>query len=139
MDSNILVKLVLNEAGSKEARATVADVLKKGYTLHTVDFALAEGLNVVWKHANVLKDLKAQEAQPTAEDLTKVYDALNIVTAREIAQETTQIALTHNITVYDALYIAATQKLNATLYTADQKLCNIANGIANSKLLKPKT
>jgi predicted nucleic acid-binding protein len=126
----------MNEPGSKEARATVADVLKKGYTLHTVDLALAEGLNVVWKHANLLKDLKVEEAEPTAEDLIKVYDGLNIVTAREIAQETTQIALTQNITVYDALYIAAAQKLNGTLYTGDQKLCKIANRITSSKTTK---
>lgn len=113
--------------------------MKKGYTLHTVDLALVEGLNVVWKHANVLKDLKAEEAGAAAEDLTKVYDGLNIVTAREIAQEAEQLALAQNITVYDALYIAAAQKLNGTLYTADQKLCTTANKITNSKLLKPKT
>ena len=129
----------MNEPGSKEARATVAGVLKKGYTLHTVDFALAEGLNVVWKHVNVLKDLKVEDAAPAAEDLTRVYDGLNIVMAREIAQEATQIALAQNITVYDALYIAAAQKLNGTLYTADQKLSTTANKITNTKLLKPKT
>lgn len=68
--------------------------------------------------------------------MTRIYDKIDILTTREIAEETTDIALTQNITVYDALYIAATQKLNATLYTADQKLHNIANKITNTKLLK---
>jgi predicted nucleic acid-binding protein len=49
-----------------------------------------------------------------------------------------RIAITQNITVYDALYIAAAHKLNATLYTADQKLYAKATQITKSKLLKPK-
>ena len=136
MDSNILVKLVLNEAGSKEARASVADALKKGYALHTVDIALAEGLNVIWKHANALKDLKMKEARPATEDLTRVYDGLNIVTAREIAAEAVRIALAQNITVYDSLYIAGAQKLKGILFTADWKLCVTAKKISNARMLK---
>lgn len=138
MDANILVKLVMNEPGSKEARVHVSDSLKKGYTLHTVDLALAESLNAIWKHVNVLKDLKAEEAKPAIKDLTRIYDGLSIVTSREITEETAQVALTQNITVYDSLYIAAAQKLKGTLYTADQKLCTTANKITNSKLLKPR-
>jgi predicted nucleic acid-binding protein len=93
---------------------------------------------VIWKHANLIKDLKPEEATQAIEDLTRIYDRLNIVATREVAQETAQIALTQNIAIYDALFIAAAQKLNGTLYTADQKLCNTANKTANSKLLKPE-
>ncbi len=139
LDSNILVKLVLNEVGSKEARAEIASALKKGYTLHTIDLALAECLNVIWKHTNVLKDLKVEEANPAVEDLTRIYDGLNIITAREIAAEAVTVALTKNVSAYDSLYIAAAQKINGALYTADQKLYDIANGSVNTKLLKPKT
>ena len=138
LDSNILVKLVMNESGSKEARAAVANILKKGGALYTVDLALAEGLNVIWKHASVLKDLELEEANSAVEDLARIYDGLNIIAAREITTEAMHVALTQNISVYDALYIAAAQKMNGTLYTADQKLCNAANGITNTKLLKPK-
>ena len=113
--------------------------MKKGYTLYTVDLALAECLNVIWKHANLLLDLKAEEAKSAVEDLIKVYDGLNIITTREITEETMNIALIQNVTVYDALYIAVAQKVNGTLYTADQKLCTTANTITNSKLLKPPT
>jgi predicted nucleic acid-binding protein len=138
LDSNILVKLVLNEQGSKEAQAHIVNALQKGYTLHTVDIALAESLNVIWKHVNLLKDLLPQEVPQTIEDLTKIYDKLNIVKTREITIETAQIAQTQNLTVYDALFIAAAQKLNGTLYTADQKLYITANKIRTARLLKPK-
>jgi predicted nucleic acid-binding protein len=129
----------MNESGSREARATVANILKKGYTLYTVDLALAEGLNVIWKHMNILKDLKLEEANSAVEDLTRIYDGLNIIATREITAEAMHVALTQNISVYDSLYIAAAQKMNGTLYTADQKLCNAANAITNTKPLKPKT
>ena len=99
---------------------------------------MAEGLNVIWKHASVLKDLKAEEAKPTTEDLKRIYDGLNIIATREIAAEAMHVALTQNISVYDSLYIAAAQKINGTLYTADQKLCNVTNGSVNTKLLKLK-
>jgi len=112
--------------------------MKKGYTLHTVDIALAEGLNAIWKHANLIKDLKKEETKPTTQDLTKIYDEIGTLTTRELTEEAMDIALTQNITIYDSLYIAATQKLNGTLYTADQKLHNTTNKITNSKLLRTK-
>ena len=71
------------------------------------------------------------------QDLLTIYDNLTIVPARVVAEEAINIAATKNASVYDALYIALTQKLNGTLYTADQKLCTTANTITNTKLLKP--
>jgi predicted nucleic acid-binding protein len=126
----------MNESGSQEARTNVSGSLKKGYILHTVDLALAESLNAIWKHVKVLKDLKAEDAKSASKDLIRVYNRLSIVPSRTIASEATQIALTHNITVYDSLYIAAAHELKGTLYTADQQLCSTANKITNSKMLK---
>ena len=131
------MKLTLNEANSKEARRTVNTYLEKDFVLHTVDIALAESLNAVWKHTKIVKDLKSEEAKETARDLVKICDKLDKLTTQELAEEATHIALTQDITLYDALYIAAAQKLNATFFTADQKLHNIAGKITNSKLLKP--
>jgi predicted nucleic acid-binding protein len=114
---------VLNESDSTEARAEVSGFLRKGYSLCTVDIALAECLNVIWKHTNLLKDLKPEEASLAVEDLKKLYDELAITSTRELKDEAMHIAISQNITVYDALFIAAAQKINATLYTADKKLC----------------
>ena len=139
LDANILVKLVLHEEDSKIAREAVTNASKKGMAVYTVDVALAEALNVLWKHVNTVKDLKIEEAMPVVEDLARVYDRLNIVKAREIVAPATQIALSQNITVYDALYFAAAQQLNGTLYTADLKLCNAAKRYVNVRLLKAET
>ena len=88
-----------------------------------MDIALAECLNVIWKHTNLFKDLDPKEASLAIEDLTKLYDDLSITPTRELKDQAMHIAITQNITVYDALFIAAAQKINATLYTADKKLC----------------
>ncbi len=131
------MKLVLSEPGSKEARANVKSYLKKGYALYTVDIALAECLNVIWKHTTLLSDLTVEDTKSAVEYLLKVHNDLNIIATRDLAEETINIAQTKKTPVYDALYVALTQKLNGTLYTADQKLCTTANTITNTKLLKP--
>ena len=99
-----------------------------------MDIALAECLNVIWKHTNLLKDLKQEEASLAIEDLTKLYDDLTITPTREIKDQAMHIAISQNIPVYDALFIAAAQKINATLYTADKKLCEKTDKLIKSKL-----
>ncbi len=133
------MKLVLNEQGSKEARANLLGFLKKGYALYTVDLALAECLNAIWKHVNLLSELKVENAKLAVGDLTRVFDKLNVVTAREVSEEALNIALTQNVPVYDALYIALSQKLDGSLYTADQKLYATAKAVTKTKLLKLTT
>jgi predicted nucleic acid-binding protein len=125
---------VLNESDSTEVRNEVTKFLKKGYILCTVDIALAECLNVIWKHTNLLKDLKTKEAILAIEDLTKLYDDLAITPTRELKDQAMHIAISQNITVYDALFIAAAQKINAPLYTADKKLCERTDKLIISKL-----
>jgi predicted nucleic acid-binding protein len=99
-----------------------------------VDIALSECLNVIWKHTNLLKDLEPQEANLSIEDLTKLYDDLANISTRKIGDQAMQIAISQKITVYDALFIAAAQKLNATLYTADKRLCAKANQFVKTRL-----
>jgi predicted nucleic acid-binding protein len=103
-----------------------------------VDIALAECLNVIWKHTNLIKDINPQEAASAVKDLIELYDRLTIIPTIELRELALEIAISLNITVYDSLYIAAAQKNNATLYTADQKLCANAKKTAKLKLIKSK-
>jgi predicted nucleic acid-binding protein len=125
---------VLNESDSTEVRNEVTNFLKKGYSLCSVDIALVECLNVIWKHTNLLKDLDHKEESLAIEDLTKLYDDLAITPTRELKDQAMHIAISQNITVYDALFISAAQKINATLYTADKKLCAKTDKLIKSKL-----
>jgi len=130
-----LVKLVTDEPGSKEARAKVKNLLREEYLLYTVDIALGESLNAIWKHVNIHRDLKMGEVESTIHDLTKIYDAIRVLTTRELSREAMEIALAENITIYDSVYIAAARKLKATLITADKKLYHTSKKMVQSELL----
>ncbi len=135
LDSSILVKLVLAEPGSREAKELVVSLLRDGYTLHTVDIALAESLNAVWKHVVIHKDLEAEAVRDVLEDLIRIYSKLGVLSTPELSEEAMEISLIHKIAVYDSLYIAAARKLGTTLYTADKRLHDESRGIASSRLL----
>jgi predicted nucleic acid-binding protein len=81
--------------------------------------------------------LKPDEAVTAAEDLVKIFAGLKIETTSDLAADALNISSTRNLAVYDSLYVAASKKLGGTLYTADQKLHEVACKIANSILLKP--
>ena len=135
LDSNVLIKLIVNEPNSEKARRRIREVIEKNFSLYTIDIALAESLNALWKHVKLHRDLQKREAESAAKDLKELYDSLNVITTRELLDESVETALTWDITVYDSLYVAAAKKLRATLYTADQKLYNISKKIVSSELL----
>jgi predicted nucleic acid-binding protein len=131
------VKLVINEPNSKEAQKTVQSFLKKRFSLFTVDIALAESLNAIWKHTNIHKDLDLHDAKSAVRDLIEMHSKMQILTTGELAEKTATIAQSQDLTVYDALYVAATQKLKAVLLTSDKKLYTAVAKITKVRLLKP--
>lgn len=135
LDSNVLIKLIVNEPNSEKARRRVREVIEENFSLYIIDIALAESLNALWKHVKLHRDLQKREAESAAKDLKELYDSLNVITTRELLDEAVEIALTWDITVYDSLYVTAAKKLRATLYTADQKLYNVSKKIVSSELL----
>ena len=129
------MKLVVDEPGSKEARKTVKSLLRDDFSLYTVDIALAECLNAVWKHAIIHRDLKMEEVESTINDLTRIYDAVTVISTRELSGEAMKIALTEKISIYDSVYIAAAMKLKATLITADKKLYDASKGMVSARTI----
>lgn len=111
--------------------------MEKGYLLYTVDNALVECLNVIWKHATLLSDINLEDAKSAVEYLLKIYGRLNAVTVKDLAAETMAIAKSLKVPIYDALYIALAQRENSILFTSDKKLCKAANAVIDVKLLEP--
>ncbi len=129
------MKLVLAEPSLEKVRSRIWKTLEEGCSLYAVDLTLIEGLNTIWKHAKLYNALKEDEALSAAKDLAEIYDGLNILTIRELLDEAIKLTLKLGITIYYSLQVAATQKLKAILYTADQKLYNISKNIVASELL----
>jgi len=132
LDSSFLVKLILKENGSDKAREMARSWSATGEALVTLDIALPEALNAIWKHCLKIGDLPRSEALKAAEDLLRIWRFLNVHSSKELAEEAFKLALEENITVYDALYIQLARSTGGGLATFDGKLSRIArkHGIA---------
>ncbi len=132
LDASFLVKLVLEEKGSEKARSLARIWARNGETLATIDLALPESLNAIWKHCRKIGDLDTDEAYETIRDLLKLWTTLRIYSSKEVTREAFKLAVEEDITVYDALYIQLAISTRASLATFDEKLAEIAtkHGVA---------
>ncbi len=126
LDASFLVKLVLDEEGSKKALNMPRLWARSGEALATIDLALPEALNAIWKHTLKIGDLSRDEATDSVRDLLKIWGALRVYSLKEVAEEAFRLALEEDITVYDALYIQLAKSERTGLATFDEKLSRIA-------------
>ncbi len=85
----------------------------------------------------MLKDINTEDTKSATTYLLKIFNRLNIVNTPNLAERTMAIAQSLKIPVYDALYVALSEKEKGSLYTTDQKLATAAKTITAVKLLKP--
>jgi len=88
-------------------------------------------INAFWKEANLLHKLDPEEADLIIGDFTELLRDMVILEPKGLENEIYKIAISKNITVYDASYIAIAQKHNLILVTEDQKLSSKAKSIVN--------
>ena len=126
LDSSFIVKLFVEEPGSELAEDYLDELLRSGEEVVTVDIALAECLNALWKHARIAKDSEEKDLHKAVSDLLTLWNHLEVIWRRDLASEAIRISLEDEIPIYDALYIAAAIKHKTGLATFDEKLKGIA-------------
>ncbi len=129
------MKLVVGEPGSDAARARAGDLLRAGEELCTVDLALAESLNAIWKHVRIHGDLTPDDGGSAIKDLILLCRKLTVLSTPDLSQEAFELALGENLSAYDSLHIAGAKAIGATLWTADGKLYEVARRIVPAELL----
>ena len=127
LDASFIVKLVLEEEGSETAATLLKEWILGGETIKTVDIALPETLNALWKHHIIIRDLGQDSLREAVRDLLMLWDKLSYTHSSELADDALDIAVKHGITIYDALYLALAQRHSASLATFDKKLKTTAN------------
>ena len=132
IDASALVKIVIEEHSSKEARREFKEALEKGWKIFAPDIALSEALNALWKHHVLLKDLDEEGFWGAVEDLLMLWRGLASCRTTDIAREAVELAVKHRTTVYDALYLTLAVKNNATLLSFDENLRNVAEELGLS-------
>ncbi|QOJ79107.1 type II toxin-antitoxin system VapC family toxin [Infirmifilum lucidum] len=122
VDASFLVKVLLEEEGSDRAREVLRKALEAGERILTVDTALPEALNALWKHRVLLKDLDEGECRSAVGELTELWSRLDVIPSSDVARDAFEIAVRDGITVYGALYLAASILRNSSLATFDEVL-----------------
>ncbi|WP_232460745.1 type II toxin-antitoxin system VapC family toxin [Thermococcus barossii] len=110
------MKYLLKEEGWE----TVSEFLRKSGDLVSLEMALIEGANAVWKRYNLYKDISIETAQKILDYLHATKGIILYENPLQYLPEGEKIALEHKITVYDALYIAQALKCGR-LATSDEK------------------
>ena len=121
IDTSALIKYLLKEEGWEE----VSEFLRNSEDLASLEMALIEGANAVWKRHNLYRDIPTETAQRILDYLHATKGIILYENPLQYLPEGERIALEHKITVYDALYIAQALKYGE-LATSDEKQGEIA-------------
>ena len=125
-DASALAKYLLREEGWE----IVSRYLRERRPLYTVDHALKELANSVWKHARLRGLIDAATAISLLEGFRRLIEAQVVIVEGEegYLKRALEIALNTGVTVYDALYIAQAEA-RGELLTSDKRQARTAEAL----------
>lgn len=123
LDASVVVKWILDEPGSDEARLVLSQVANPAAPAHVLNETGRALLRAI--RADVIGVDAAKRS------LLGVRGALDLIPLEHLVEDALDIALTGSATIYDALYVAAAVQRDCVLITADRRL--IA-GLAKTRL-----
>jgi predicted nucleic acid-binding protein len=126
VDSSVAIKWFVVEPYSVEARYVLEEYRAGTLTLLAPDLVYAEVGNIVWK--------KHRFQGLAAEDAEEVLAAFRLVTfvvtsCAALLEEAYRLAVTHQRTVYDAMYLALSLREHCRWVTADERIVNALGAI----------
>lgn len=122
IDANVAIKWYVPEVLAQRAVYLLREATNGGVALFAPDLIWAELGNVLWK--------KLQRNELDAEIIRQILGAVAVAFPVEtvpcslLLAAAFEIASAFNRTVYDSLYIALAQSMQATFITADERLVN---------------
>ncbi len=127
VDASLVIKWFVPEIHSEAARRW----LGASHDYVAPDLLFSEAGNAVWKKVR-RKELDTDEGRQLAADLLQV--AVETVATRSLLQDALALALTANISVYDAMYLTLAVRLETAVVTGDDRF---VDKIAGYPLLVP--
>lgn len=124
IDSSVVIKWFVTGPLSAEARRVLEGYESGELTLLAPDLLVAEIGNIVWKKIRLQGLAKAD-----AEQIIAAFREMDIalIPSAELLGHAFQIAMAHERTVYDSLYIALSEREQCVFITADERLVNAVN------------
>jgi len=128
VDASVGIKLFVIEPLSDRADALFAHLTDNPPArFYVPDFFFIECTNVLWKYVRHF-DYSLESAHQDVADLADLR--LLSIPTRELANEALKVAVAHDITTYDAAYVALSGRLSLPLVTADEALVRRLAGTA---------
>lgn len=97
--------------------------MERGDLLYIPEFCLIESTNVIWKRVR-FRGLPQTEAENLISDLLALQ--FQIVSVSNLLPSALALGLTHQLAVYDSLYIALALELDCPLITVDDRQAEAA-------------
>ncbi|MFB6490748.1 MAG: type II toxin-antitoxin system VapC family toxin [Thermoproteus sp. AZ2] len=131
VDTSALAALYIPEQLSGFIRRTI----EESRELHFLDLAYYEFANVLRKRVG-RGELGPAKAEEILREGLELLSISVVHRAEEVVAEAYNIALSHNITVYDAALIAVAEKIGGKVLTADLALLRAVRGTPLSDLFQ---
>ncbi len=127
VDASAAVGWFVWEPGTERAQRLRDAAARGNVVLHAPDLWLAECANAIWKKVQLAHALSVEEGAEAVVNLARTGIVLGA--SADLLPRAYALATTHRCTVYDALYLALAQVLDARLATADAKLAQLASAV----------
>lgn len=124
LDSSIIAAIFFREKASTKA---VQKIQEKDLT--TVDLAMAEVANVAWKRVTIFHENEEIITGALKKSIEFINTVCKVIPTEELIERSFQIALKEKITLYDSLFLAASEKEKTPLLTLDKKLKNTTHNV----------
>ena len=107
--------------------ASIVNLIKRGVVKPfangaTLNLALYESINAIWKEYQLLKRLEKNTALLFLDVISSIFNVINLISIRGVEREVFNLASKENLTVYDASYLYIAMKNKFTLITDDRRL-----------------
>lgn len=120
IDASAIAKYVLREENWEQVRDYLVAEPR------SLDLALAEVANAIWKHQVIYRKISSREASLLNEALRKLgADVMVLESFVGYLRGATEIAVKEKLTIYDALYLVQAQKYGQFV-TSDEPQRKIA-------------
>ncbi len=127
VDASALFKLIAEEAHSKEVRKVFLAKTSVGEPIEAPDIAVSEVLNALWKAHALKKSIGVDSFEYASKQFDFIVEQIDLIPARELKEIALRIAVEKRITVYDAMYIAASIYRGSPLLSYDTRLVEKAS------------
>ncbi len=121
VDSSVAIKWFVVEPHSDEARKILDGYKAGNINLLAPDLINAEVGNIVWKKHR-LQDLSTTDAQEIIDTFRTII--FTLTPSAVLLGEAYHLAVTHERTVYDMMYVALSKRESCRFVTADERMVN---------------